>query len=209
MQSFPKPLSAKEEKECIERCRAGDRQARDCLIEKNLRLVAYIARKYNMGDRDMDDLISIGTIGLIKGIDTFDDTKNIRLATYAARCIDNELLMMLRAQKKTAKDVYLYDTIGSDKEGNEISLIDVIEYEEEDVVERLTLDDHIGRLVQYIEETLTPREKEVIYMRYGMQGYEPSTQKEIAKQYHISRSYVSRIEKRALQKLRERYEQDG
>lgn len=209
MQSFPKPLSAKEEKECIERCRAGDRQARDCLIEKNLRLVAYIARKYNMGDRDMDDLISIGTIGLIKGIDTFDDTKNIRLATYAARCIDNELLMMLRAQKKTAKDVYLYDTIGSDKEGNEISLIDVIEYEEEDVVERLTLDDHIGRLVQYIEETLTPREKEIIYMRYGMQGYEPSTQKEIAKQYHISRSYVSRIEKRALQKLRERYEQDG
>lgn len=209
MQSFPKPLSAKEEKECIERCRAGDRQARDCLIEKNLRLVAYIARKYNMGDRDMDDLISIGTIGLIKGIDTFDDTKNIRLATYAARCIDNELLMMLRAQKKTAKDVYLYDTIGSDKEGNEISLIDVIEYEEEDVVERLTLDDHIGRLVQYIEETLTQREKEIIYMRYGMQGYEPSTQKEIAKQYHISRSYVSRIEKRALQKLRERYEQDG
>ena len=209
MQSFPKPLSAKEEKECIERCRAGDRQARDCLIEKNLRLVAYIARKYNMGDRDMDDLISIGTIGLIKGIDTFDDTKNIRLATYAARCIDNELLMMLRAQKKTAKDVYLYDTIGSDKEGNEISLIDVIEYEEEDVVERLTLDDHIGRLVQYIEETLTSREKEIIYMRYGMQGYEPSTQKEIAKQYHISRSYVSRIEKRALQKLRERYEQDG
>lgn len=209
MQSFPKPLSAKEEKECIERCRAGDRQARDCLIEKNLRLVAYIARKYNMGDRDMDDLISIGTIGLIKGIDTFDDTKNIRLATYAARCIDNELLMMLRAQKKTAKDVYLYDTIGSDKEGNEISLIDVIEYEEEDVVERLTQDDHIGRLVQYIEETLTLREKEIIYMRYGMQGYETSTQKEIAKQYHISRSYVSRIEKRALQKLRERYEQDG
>lgn len=206
MQSFPKPLSAKEEKECIARCRAGDREARNCLIEKNLRLVAYIAKKYNMGDKDMDDLISIGTIGLIKGIDTFDDTKNIRLATYAARCIDNELLMMLRSEKKTAKDVYLYDSIGSDKEGNEISLIDVIEYTDEDVVERVTLEEHISRLEEYVEEALNAREKEIVRMRYGLRGSKEKTQREIAQIYGISRSYVSRIEKKALEKLRKCYE---
>ena len=206
MQSFPKPLSAKEEKECIARCRAGDREARNCLIEKNLRLVAYIAKKYNMGDKDMDDLISIGTIGLIKGIDTFDDTKNIRLATYAARCIDNELLMMLRSEKKTAKDVYLYDSIGSDKEGNEISLIDVIEYTDDDVVERVTLEEHISRLEEYVEEALNAREKEIIRMRYGLRGSKEKTQREIAQIYGISRSYVSRIEKKALEKLRKCYE---
>lgn len=206
MQSFPKPLSAKEEKECIARCRAGDLGARNCLIEKNLRLVAYIARKYNMGDKDMDDLISIGTIGLIKGIDTFDDTKNIRLATYAARCIDNEPLMMLRSEKKSAKDVYLYDSIGSDKEGNEISLIDVIEYTDEDVVERVTREEHISRLEEYVDEALSQREKEIIRMRYGLNGKEEKTQREIAQIYGISRSYVSRIEKKALEKLRKCYE---
>lgn len=206
MQSFPKPLSAKEEKECIARCRAGDREARNCLIEKNLRLVAYIAKKYNMGDKDMDDLISIGTIGLIKGIDTFDDTKNIRLATYAARCIDNELLMMLRSEKKTAKDVYLYDSIGSDKEGNEISLIDVIEYTDEDVVERVTLEEHISRLEEFVDKALSTREKEIIRMRYGLGGKKEKTQREIAQIYGISRSYVSRIEKKALEKLRKCYE---
>lgn len=206
MQSFPKPLSAKEEKECIARCRAGDREARNCLIEKNLRLVAYIAKKYNMGDKDMDDLISIGTIGLIKGIDTFDDTKNIRLATYAARCIDNELLMMLRSEKKTAKDVYLYDSIGSDKEGNEISLIDVIEYTDEDVVERVTLEEHISRLEEFVERALNTREQEIIRMRYGLGGKKEKTQREIAQIYGISRSYVSRIEKKALEKLRKCYE---
>lgn len=206
MQSFPKPLSAKEEKECITRCRAGDLEARNCLIEKNLRLVAYIAKKYNMGDKEMDDLISIGTIGLIKGIDTFDDTKNIRLATYAARCIDNELLMMLRAEKKTAKDVYLYDSIGSDKEGNEINLLDVIEYTDEDVVERVTLEDNTSKLDGFIEKVLTPREKEIIRMRYGLHGKPEKTQREIAKLYGISRSYVSRIEKKALEKLRKCYE---
>ena len=190
MQSFPKPLSAKEEKECIARCRQGDQKARQCLIEKNLRLVAYIAKKYNVGDKDMDDLISIGTIGLIKGIDTFDETKNIRLATYAARCIDNELLMMLRAEKKKAKDVYLYDSIGSDKEGNEINLFDIIEYKDEDVV-----------------ETLSGREKTILIMRYGLDGKKEKTQREIAKLYGISRSYVSRIEKRALGKLRKKYEE--
>lgn len=207
MQSFPKPLSAKEEKECIARCRQGDQKARQCLIEKNLRLVAYIAKKYNVGDKDMDDLISIGTIGLIKGIDTFDETKNIRLATYAARCIDNELLMMLRAEKKKAKDVYLYDSIGSDKEGNEINLFDIIEYKDEDVVERLMVNERVGRLGKIMEETLSGREKIILIMRYGLDGKKEKTQREIAKLYGISRSYVSRIEKRALGKLRKKYEE--
>ncbi|MCI8339193.1 MAG: RNA polymerase sporulation sigma factor SigK [Lachnospiraceae bacterium] len=206
MQSFPKPLTAKEEKECLARCRSGDEEARNLLIEKNLRLVAYIARKYNVGDKDMDDLISIGTIGLIKGIDTFDETKNIRLATYAARCIDNELLMMLRAEKKTAKDVYLYDTIGSDKEGNEINLIDVIEHYDEDVVERVTTEGRIAKLQEYMERVLSERERNILMMRYGLDGKREITQREIAAMYHISRSYVSRIEKKALQKLRKCYE---
>lgn len=206
MQSFPKPLSAKEEKECIVKCRSGDREARDCLIERNLRLVAYIAKKYNMGDKDMDDLISIGTIGLIKGIDSFDETKNIRLATYAARCIENELLMMMRSEKKASKDVYLYDSIGSDKEGNEISLIDIIEYEDEDVAERVTMQDNIAKLDEIIDKTLNAREKDIIMMRYGLAGREEKTQREIAAKYGISRSYVSRIEKNALNKLKKSYE---
>lgn len=207
MQSFPRPLSAKEEKECIARCRAGDKEARECLIERNLRLVAYIAKKYCSGDKDMEDLISIGTIGLIKGIDSFDASKNIRLATYAARCIDNELLMMLRSEKKSAKDVYLYDSIGSDKEGNEIQLVDVIEYHDEDVVERLTTEDHVSQLARFMEEVLSDREKEILQMRYGLQGQKEKTQREIASLYGISRSYVSRIEKKALTKLRKCYQE--
>ena len=206
MQSFPKPLSAKEEKECIIKCRSGDRGARDCLIERNLRLVAYIAKKYNMGDKDMDDLISIGTIGLIKGIDSFDDSKNIRLATYVARCIENELLMMMRSDKKSSRDVYLYDSIGSDKEGNEISLIDIIEYEDEDIAERMTMQDNVAKLDYIIDNALSPREKDIIILRYGLQGEKERTQREIALKYGISRSYVSRIEKNALSKLRKYYE---
>lgn len=208
MQSFPKPLSAKEEKECLKRCREGDRQARDCLIERNLRLVAYIAKKYTMGDKDMDDLISIGTIGLIKGIDSFDESKNIRLATYAARCVENELLMFMRSSRKSAKDVYLYDSIGSDKEGNEINLMDIIEYEDEDVVERVTRQGYISRLDGYVQEVLTEREQEILRMRYGLDGGEEKTQREIAAIYGISRSYVSRIEKKALEKLKRCYEEE-
>ncbi len=207
MQSFPKPLSAKEEKECIAKCKSGDREARDCLIERNLRLVAYIAKKYHSPDKDMDDLISIGTIGLIKGIDSFDESKNIRLATYAARCVENELLMMVRANRKSARDVYLYDSIGSDKEGNEISLIDIIEYEDEDVAERITLQENISRLGSIINQVLSDREKEIIIMRYGLKDGKEKTQREIAAIYGISRSYVSRIEKNALKKLRKRYEE--
>lgn len=204
MQSFPEPLSAKEERECITRCKAGDSEARDCLIIRNLRLVAYIARKYNVGDKDMDDLISIGTIGLIKGIDSFDDSKNIRLATYAARCIENELLMMMRSDKKSSKDMYLYDSIGSDKEGNEINLLDIIEYEDEDIVERITMDSYIEKLDEIMKKTLTDREYDIIRLRYGLDGDNEKTQREIADKYGISRSYVSRIEKTALNKLKVR-----
>ena len=206
MRAFPKPLSAKEEKDCLARCLAGDKKAREELIERNLRLVAYIAKKYNTGDKDLEDLISIGTIGLIKGIDSFDESKNIRLATYAARCIDNELLMMLRSEKKTAKDVYLYDSIGKDKEGNEINLIDVIEYHDEDVVERVMLEEHVSKLADGMDQVLSEREKEIICLRYGLGGQKETTQREIAKKYQISRSYVSRIEKKALAKLRKYYE---
>ncbi|MBO5484743.1 MAG: RNA polymerase sporulation sigma factor SigK [Lachnospiraceae bacterium] len=206
MQSFPQPLSAKEEKECLIKCREGDQEARNCLIERNLRLVAYIAKKYNMGDKDMDDLISIGTIGLIKGVDSFDESKGIRLATYAARCIENELLMMMRSEKKSARDVYLYDSIGSDKEGNEINLLDIIEYEDEDVAERLTVENHLSHLDGFLKKVLTDREQEIIRMRYGLYGGEEKTQREIAQMFHISRSYVSRIEKKALGKLRKCYE---
>lgn len=208
MQCFPKPLSAKEEKECIAGFLAGDREARECLIERNLRLVAYIAKKYHTADVEMEDLISIGTIGLIKGIDTFDNSKNIRLATYAARCIDNEILMYLRAGKKSARDVYLYDTIGSDKEGNEISLIDIIEYEDEDMVERLMTQGYIAKLSGYMQKVLTKREQEIIKMRYGLGVVKEYTQREIADKFGISRSYVSRIEKSALQKLRNCYKQE-
>lgn len=206
MQSFPQPLSAKEEQEYLRRCKEGDKHARDCLIERNLRLVAYIARKYNNGEKDMEDLISIGTIGLIKGIDSFNEKKGIRLATYCARCVENEILMFMRSLKKSARDVYLYDSIGADKEGNEISLMDVIEYEDEDVAERLAREGNISQLDHYIDEALTPREQEIIRMRYGLSGETERTQREIAQMYDISRSYVSRIEKKALGKLRKCYD---
>lgn len=206
MQSFPQPPSAKEEREYLRRCQAGDKEARNMLIERNLRLVAYIARKYCSMERDMDDLISIGTIGLIKAVDSFDESKGIRLASYASRCIENELLMHMRATKKTARDVYLYDSIGSDKEGNEISLMDIIEYEDEDVTERLTREQHLQSLGGFMEESLTDREKEIICLRYGLDGKGERAQREVAQRFHISRSYVSRIEKKALGKLKKCYD---
>ncbi|MCH5266855.1 MAG: RNA polymerase sporulation sigma factor SigK [Lachnospiraceae bacterium] len=208
MQSFPKPLSAKEERECLKRCKEGDKEARDCLIERNLRLVAYIAKKYQSGGVEMEDLISIGTIGLIKGVDSFKESKNIRLATYCARCVENEILMFLRSTKKTQRDVYLYDSIGSDKEGNEINLMDIMEYEDEDVVERVAKEGYLGKLGCYIRSSLTKREWEILKYRYGLQGEEEKTQREIAAMYGISRSYVSRIEKKALAKLRKCYESE-
>ncbi len=206
MQSFPQPPSAKEEREYLKRCRAGDKDARNALIERNLRLVAYIAKKYASMDRDMEDLISIGTIGLIKAVDSFDESKGIRLASYASRCVENELLMNFRARKKTARDVYLYDTIGSDKEGNEISLIDIIEYEDEDIPERLTREQHLRKLKGFMNEVLTKREREILQLRYGLDGQREWTQREVAQRYGISRSYVSRIEKKALLKLNQCYQ---
>ena len=205
MKSFPKPLSAKEENEMLVQCRSGNRIARDVLIERNLRLVAHIVKKYNTPERETDDLISIGTIGLIKSIDTFDADKGIRLATYASRCIDNELLMMLRSGKKQSKEVYLYEPIGSDKEGNEINLLDIIESTDEDIVDTMELRSNINRLYSLVTTTLSEREREIIELRYGLNGHKEVTQREIADKLGISRSYVSRIEKKALKKLREQF----
>lgn len=202
MQSFPKPLTAKEEKECLVRYQNGDMQARDILIERNLRLVAHIVKKYNHSGRDSEELISVGIVGLVKAVNTFEVDKGHKLATYAARCIENEILMLLRSERKQAREVSLYDPIGTDKEGNEINLLDIIESEETDVVERMTLEHDVKKLYQYASEVLTPREKEVIYLRYGLFRRTPATQREIAANLGISRSYVSRIEKRALEKLR-------
>ncbi len=187
-------------------CKAGNKVARDTLIERNLRLVAHIVKKYNTPDRETDDLISIGTIGLIKSIDTFDANKGIRLATYASRCIDNELLMMLRSGKKQAREVYLYEPIGSDKEGNEINLLDVIESTDEDIVDIFEIQENIKRLYTFLNTALNEREQEIIIMRYGLSGEKEITQREIADKLGISRSYVSRIEKKALKKLKDLFE---
>lgn len=207
MKSFPKPLSAKDEQRYLIRLKDGDKEARDILIEHNLRLVVHIVKKYSMLDKEADDLISIGTIGLIKAVDSFNMDKGIRLATYASRCIDNELLMLLRSGKKQGRDVYLSEPIGSDKEGNEISLLDVIESEEEDVIGQMELRDNVKKLYLCIEKILDERETKIIKMRYGLFGCKEITQREIAKQMGISRSYVSRIEKKALEKLREEFEE--
>lgn len=207
MQSFPKPLNAKEEKECIKRLRSGDKEARKILIEKNLRLVAYVAKRYVSADMDMEELISIGSIGLIKGIDNFKEDKQIRLATFCSKCIENEMLMYFRSTKKQAKDVYLNEPIGADKEGNEISLIDILESIDEDVSEKLWIEDNLKVLKKNIYEVLTPRERKIIFMRYGIpDGKKEYTQREVAAKLGISRSYVSRIEKRALDKLKRKYE---
>lgn len=202
MKTFPKPLTAEEEKLYLKRYKDGDQEARRILIERNLRLVAHVAKKYQGSDEDSDDLISIGTIGLIKAVSTFDSTKKNRLATYAARCIDNELLMMLRMRKKTSKEVSLYEPIGTDREGNEINLLDIIEGESVDIPEIMDLEADTRRLYQILGGALTQREKEVLRMRYGLFGTKEKTQREIAEQMGISRSYVSRIEKMALNKLK-------
>lgn len=202
MKTFDKPLSAEEEKEMLERFHSGDMEARNILIEKNMRLVAHMTKKYASMDRDIDDLISVGTIGLIKAINSFKPDRSIRLATYAAKCIDNELLMMLRAEKRKMKEVSIYDPIGTDKEGNEISIIDVIGEEKEDVVEDYIFLQRVGCLYDYMDTVLTKREKMIIIKRYGLNGAEELTQSQIAQELGISRSYVSRIEKKALSKLK-------
>ncbi len=209
MKTFQRPLSSEEEASYIQVLKEGDgkavSEAKEILIERNLRLVAHIAKKYQNVDEDIEDLISIGTIGLIKAVGSFDVSKGSRLATYAARCIDNELLMLLRSKKKTSREVSLYEPIGTDKEGNEINLLDIIEQEQEEVVDRIELSDNIKKLAELVEKVLDEREKEIIKMRYGLLTGEEITQREIGQMLGISRSYVSRIEKRALLKLREQF----
>lgn len=197
---FKEPLSKEDEERYIKLMREGDKNARDMLIEHNLRLVAHIVKKFNPKENMVDDLISIGTIGLIKGIDTYKESKNTRITTYAARCIQNEILMYYRASKKFSKDVSINDAIGYDKEGNEINLIDVIKNEEEDAVDKINTKDLIDKLNKYLK-VLSPREKTIIKQRYGLDNEKERTQKEISKSLGISRSYVSRIEKRALTKI--------
>ncbi len=199
--SFPKPLSAAEEREWLQRYAQGDPEARNVLIERNLRLVAHIIKKYYTQNADQEDLISIGTIGLIKGISSFDPSKGARLATYAARCIENEILMYFRSQKKVQSEVSLSDSIEMDKEGNALQLIDVIGVDDT-MLDDLQDRDNALRLHQLVREKLTTREMEIIRLRYGLGGTVPLTQREIASSFGISRSYVSRIEKRALEKLR-------
>ena len=203
--SFPKPLSAKEERDYLARAAEGDLEARNILIERNLRLVAHIMKKYYTQASDQEDLISIGTIGLIKGISTFQPEKGTRLATYAARCIENEILMHFRGQKKSATDVSLSDYIETGKDGTSLSLMDVV-CSDEDIFEQLSEQELIGRMSRAVQTVLEPREREILRMRYGLSGATPLTQREVAEQCGISRSYVSRIEKKALRKLREELE---
>lgn len=209
MKTFSQPLSALEEAYYLQLLKEGNseeaRQAKNILIERNLRLVAHIAKKYQNVDEDMEDLISIGTIGLIKAISSFDAVRG-KLSTYASRCIDNELLMLLRSRKKNAREVSLYEPIGTDKEGNEINLLDIIEQEQADVVEQLDLKENTKKLQNLLNEVLNEREREIIFLRYGLLTGKEVTQREIGEALHISRSYVSRIEKRALLKLREGFE---
>ena len=191
-----------QESECLKKMKNGDLEARNELIERNMRLVAHVAKKYQSQEDEMEDLISIGTIGLIKAVETYKEDYGSRLATYAARCIDNELLMHFRAKKKTSKGVSLYEPIGTDKEGNQIQLLDVVVSEDEDVVELLEQDRKVRRLNEIIPQTLSGRELFIIINRYGLYGKKTMTQREIARKLGISRSYVSRIEKRAIEKLR-------
>lgn len=202
MKTFQKPLTSEEERDYLQRYKNNDIEAKNVLVEHNLRLVAHIVKKYQGLDEDLDDLISIGTIGLIKAISTFDADKGNRLATYAARCIENELLMMLRGKKKTSREVSLYEPIGTDKEGNEIHLLDIIESNFTDVVDSFALKEDITHLYSLLETILSPQEYQVLKLRYGLYGGQEHTQRVIAAHLGISRSYVSRIEKNAILKLR-------
>ena len=202
LKSFPQPLTAAEEREYLQKYTEGDLEAKHILIERNLRLVAHIVKKYQSYEEEAEDLLSIGTIGLIKAVVTFNPEKCVRLGTYAARCIENEILMYLRAKKKTSKEISLYEPIGTDREGNEIQLFDIIETEETDAHKKVELSDDIQILYERVESELSPRERLVLKMRYGLYNGEEYTQREIAKQLGISRSYVSRIEKSAIEKLR-------
>lgn len=211
MKTFQQPLSTEEEADYLRAMHEENQEAaceaRQILIERNLRLVAHVAKKYTGFGEELEDLISIGTIGLIKGIETFQPQKGSRLATYVAKCIDNELLMMLRTKKKSNREISLYEPIGTDKEGNEISLLDVCVQEQVDVVENMDMLEKTQQLITLVEERLDDREKEIIVMRYGLAGRKEMTQRELGKALGISRSYVSRIEKKALCKLKRGFEE--
>jgi len=202
LKTFPKPLTPGEESAYLKRCNEGDQEARNVLIERNMRLVAHVAKKYQNTDYDMEDLLSVGTIGLIKAVNTFQVNHGSRLATYAAKCIENEILMLLRASKKYNREVSLYEPIGLDKDGEAVSLVDVIEMENKEVLEDLILSQDIQELYDVYEVCLKDQEKTVVGMRYGLFGQKARTQREIAGILGISRSYVSRIEKRALEKMK-------
>ena len=197
---FPEPLTNEEENIYIQKMKNGDKDARNKLIEHNLRLVAHIVKKFESNTSDVDDLIGIGTVGLIKGIDTYSPDKKVKLTTYAAKCAENEILMYFRANKKNAKNVSIYEGISYDKEGNEITVLDILKTKDPDYLEDIYVKDNILLLKQYFQK-LSTREKEILTMRYGLNHREEKTQKEIAKSMGISRSYVSRIEKRAITKM--------
>lgn len=201
LNSFPPSLGKKEEEELILKMEKGDNEARNTLIERNLRLVAYVAKKYNKENKETDDLISIGTIGLIKAVNTFNCEKNIRFATYAVRCIENEILMVLRSERKLANEVSLEKPLGKDSEGNEISLIDILSDEDCDVFSDAMKNIYQKKLSEIMSQCLDKREREIITLRYGLSDGKCMAQREVAQKYNISRSYVSRLEKKALEKL--------
>ena len=205
MKAFDKPLTAAQESCYLEFFNKGDKRAKEILIEKNLRLVAHMVKKYACSEYETEDMLSIGTIGLIKAIDSFDEKKGSRLATYAAKCIENELLMMFRSEKKRSKEISLNEPLGTDKEGNKICFQDVTFSEDEDVVERLQNNADIVKMMEAFRDRLTDREKQIVIYRYGLYGNRPRTQRELAAEYGISRSYVSRIEKKALERMREAF----
>ena len=209
MRTFLKPLSAAEEKECLERLKKGDQAARDKLIEHNMRLVAHVVKKYQGSDYDTEDLLSVGAIGLIKAVNTFNADNGSRLATYEARCVENEILMLLRASKKYSREVSLFEPIGVDKDGETVSLLDVIEMDNKETLDQMILSQDVKELYEAFETCLTETEKMVLGMRYGLYKGKEYTQREIAGQLGISRSYVSRIEKKAIEKMREEFAKHG
>ena len=202
MQEFLQPLSPEEERHYLILSRQGDMNARNLLVEHNLRLVAHIVKKYHNLDREKEDMISIGVIGLIKAINTYDISKGHRLVTYAARCIENELLMMLRQEKKTSKNTSLYEPIGIDKEGNEIHLLDILGTQKMDLIKKIEQKENIKRIYEELEKMEMNKEKKTLIMRYGLYGREPMTQKEVADLMGISQSYISRLEKKIMNRLR-------
>ena len=203
MEAFKEPLTKEEEELWLARYKDGELEAKDILIERNLRLVAHIAKKYSKNEFVSEDLLSVGTIGLIKAVNTFDNSKGIRLGTYASKCIENEILMYLRGEKKTSREISLYEPIGTDKEGNVIHLLEVMICDGVDVVDLCDVEDKMKWLYDHFSKVLTAREQEIVVKRYGLIGGNEMTQKELSKELDISRSYVSRIEKRALEKLKE------